>query len=540
MSTRAKSAADKGVLPSDALVLQAERQEANRIKRAIRAAELKAAKLLVKENTAKEKAARQLLDKEKAAADLNSVEALAAREQAVLNASRSDYPGFNSSALPLNQENTQRTKRRRVATSDLVEQIFVVKHAGLQSLVDVSAAVGDTVWWEEKSATTTIIVATKSEELRIGHMMMVVKDKPDMGEVVDDEFHKSSSQIVLELASVMDGIGEVMVKYIGATAIEFDDSQLVTPVGCPLQHHVMFKVIIPREVRRIQGSCNAPLFRAGILIGERANEVNEGRRRVGVLQSSHLASSAGVGMASQGESELNALKEGGGGVDGEGDDVEIIQEGVKKNVNESASKHEDLNAAPYYLYIFGKRIGTNDKADISTRSADLTFVARAQKESYWSDSMGNKQRLQVKEFVASIRSKTSRISRYGPERDQYAEASMIGMLYSCPILENLETLTLFMKGDWSGATGDVLCLMTSFMNSGAVQCDKFISKDRFVKVIHIMWVFETSCVVFLGLDWIEATVEFRTNLTARWFPADAISSEVVIMLLCEAVKDTFY
>ena len=266
-----------------------------------KAAQKKSAETRAANKVLKDIVARETADKDRAAANSDNLEAIAAREKAILDAASSVYSGFQGSTSLVDQGLVSPPKRRRIADKESAANFFSMKDENLQRLVDISAAIADSAWWEAISDTSTNIVAMKAEDMMPGQWFMVVEEVADRNEVVDDKFFRTSSQIIFEWTGVVGVEGCHMVKYIGATAQEFDDRQLISPVGCTIQQIVLFAVHVPPMIRKIQGGCKAPLYRAGVL--ERVVEDSDKeRRRVNIAQSSHLAPSAIVGGTSVGES----------------------------------------------------------------------------------------------------------------------------------------------------------------------------------------------------------------------------------------------
>jgi hypothetical protein len=91
-----------------------------------------------------------------------------------------------------------------------------------------------------------------------------------------------------------------------------------------------------------------------------------------------------------------------------------------------------------------------------------------------------------------------------------------------------------MKGDFDGKLN-----FKSFMKEGTIiQCDEFVSQDRFHGFLGIISLLEGVFMTFMGVHFDRATLDYRKDVNSSAFPHRSVTTEALWLLTWESVKGT--
>lgn len=265
-----------------------------------------------------------------------------------------------------------------------------------------------------------------------------------------------------------------------------------------------------------------PLYKAGkTVLFEEAR-----RRKRPIDNRPHRGSMAENGSTIRGESNVvHECKGVSGGV---------IQDGVEVVGEKIGGKGVKDAEYGYYLNCFQERIGTNNKDGMAQRAADCTASVRAMNVDYRTELYGTIQTVQSDRYLTIVNGTVQRVSDYGIGGDRHAEMSSINMVMGCPVVENPVLLRAFMIEDYS------LLSFQAFMKDKAIlQCDAHVSADDFHGFINVMYLLEISTVTFMGRHWDKVTLNFRNDISSIEFPFRKVTTQVMVALTWEAIKDTW-
>jgi hypothetical protein len=132
-----------------------------------------------------------------------------------------------------------------------------------------------------------------------------------------------------------------------------------------------------------------------------------------------------------------------------------------------------------------------------------------------------------------MRIKEVRISTLGIGGEAHSRGTLLHMVKDCPVVKDPVLFDQFMKGDFSDQMG-----IESFMKEGTfLQCDEFVSRDMFHEFLGIIWLMEGVYTTFMGIHFLNATLEFRNDVSSPTFPHRSVTTEALVLLTWEAIMD---
>jgi hypothetical protein len=167
------------------------------------------------------------------------------------------------------------------------------------------------------------------------------------------------------------------------------------------------------------------------------------------------------------------------------------------------------------------------------KAAEMTASCRAMEARRRTELYGPTQKMQSAKYLRFILQSELRVSTFGGGGESYTESTCVHMVQDLPVVMEPNLFDLFMKGDFE----DQLSIESFMKEDTYLQCDEFVSRDRFHAFLGIIFLMEGVFMTFMGVHFDRATLDYRNDVSSSAFPHRSVTSEALVLLTWEAVKD---